>query len=280
MTTMRRLVMWVAALGVILMCISGCEAVEVFGDRLLRQSSAKLVTRIILQVDAPPDSYTTEQVRQSADVLRSRLYDMGVTLPEVHPGDNGTIEVLLPAVPDLNQIIMTLTESAVLEFVDFSGVTAAEGMTAAEYEGRAVLTSYQAENNLLNAQNEGVAAPDIAVLHPETGEPFVTILAQDGLSSAAAQFDEMTLRWLIAFELAPEAGEIFGAFTESHIGEPLAIVLNGVVLTVPQIQAKITTGGVISGDFSEGEAKRLAAQLNTGVLKLPLVLASIESIEP
>lgn len=273
---MRRMVIWCAVLGISLMCISGCEAIEAFGDGLLRQSSTKLVTRIVLQVDAPSESYTTEQVRQSADILRSRLYDLGVSLPEVLVKDNGAIEVLLPAVPDVNEIVTTLTESAVLEFVDFAGLSAA----VVEYEGRVILTTYQAEQGILNGRDAGAETPDVSLLHPDTGEPFDTVLTQDALSTATAQLDDNTLSWHIVFELTPEAGEIFGAHTESHIGEPLAIVLNGVVVTVPHIQAKITTGGIISGNFSESEAKSLAVQLNTGALKLPLALASIESITP
>lgn len=270
---MRRTVMWSVVLCVSLMFISACDVVESFGDRLLRQSSATLVTRVILRVDASPETFTAEQVRQSADILRNRLFNLGVTLPEVLVGEAGTIEVLLPAVPDVGEVIKALTESAVLELVDFTGLSA----FAVEYSGRPILTAYQVENSILNAQGVGT---DSALMHPETGAPFITILNQEGLSSATAQLDTATQNWMIAFELTPDAGEIFAAYTAAHIGEPLAIVLNGVILTVPHIQAQITTGGVISGNFSELEAKRLAAQLNAGALKLPLIVESIESIEP
>jgi preprotein translocase subunit SecD len=82
-------------------------------------------------------------------------------------------------------------------------------------------------------------------------------------------------QWVISFELTPEGGDIFGAFTEARIGQPLAIVLDGVVLSAPTIQARLDTGGVISGNFTEDEARQLGIQIQSGALTTPMnVLAS------
>jgi preprotein translocase subunit SecD len=260
----------------LLMLLTACDVLEPALDDLLRQSSSALVTRIVLRVDAPPESYTTEAVREAAELLRRRLNDAGVALPEVLVDEGGRIEVLLPPVADLDATIALLTQSGVLELVDFSGLSA----EASNYIGQPIATNYQLENRLLRAQGGELAMIEPGYLRPDDGQPFATILTHDGLQAAEAQFDEISGQWIIAFELTPEAGERIGDYTEAHIGEPLAVVLNSVVLTMPIIQGRLDTGGVISGNFSERQARTLASQLRAGALRLPLIVESIESIAP
>ena len=71
---------------------------------------------------------------------------------------------------------------------------------------------------------------------------------------------------------------MFGPFTGARIGEPLAIVLDGEVLSAPTIEARLDTGGVITGQFSEQEAKQLALQLRSGSLAIPLRVETAEQV--
>ena len=47
--------------------------------------------------------------------------------------------------------------------------------------------------------------------------------------------------------------------TQGHIGKPIAILVDGQVVTAPTVRAAISTTGVISGDFTKAEADRIAA---------------------
>jgi protein-export membrane protein SecD len=58
----------------------------------------------------------------------------------------------------------------------------------------------------------------------------------------------------------------------------MAIVLDGVVLSAPVIQAQLSSGGVIEGSFTEAEAKQLALQLRSGALPIPLRVESAETV--
>ncbi|MBZ0294470.1 MAG: SecD/SecF family protein translocase subunit, partial [Anaerolineae bacterium] len=51
-----------------------------------------------------------------------------------------------------------------------------------------------------------------------------------------------------------------------------------VVLSAPTIQAELTTGGVITGSFTEDEARTLALQLRSGALPIPLSVESTEQV--
>ena len=67
-------------------------------------------------------------------------------------------------------------------------------------------------------------------------------------------------------------------FTDSHVGEYLAIVLDGVVISAPQVQSRLGRSVMITGgaDFSIREAYDLSILI--GAARLPFGLAS-EQIE-
>ena len=73
---------------------------------------------------------------------------------------------------------------------------------------------------------------------------------------------------MINFEVKEEFQDIFGNFTRERIGEPMAIVLDAEVLSAPIIQAQLSSGGVITGQFTEEEANTLALQLRSGALPI------------
>ena len=99
-----------------------------------------------------------------------------------------------------------------------------------------------------------------------------------GLSSAAAQLGQMGNSWIVNFTLNDQGAALFGPFTASHIGRPLAIVLDGIVLSAPTINAALTDGGMIEGSFTQDEAQNLALQLRYGALPVPLRVESTESV--
>jgi protein-export membrane protein SecD len=116
-------------------------------------------------------------------------------------------------------------------------------------------------------------------VNPVTRQPFETVMTGAGLRAAAALLDQQPGGgWLIQFDLNEEGSALFGPFTRDHINRPLAIVLDGVVLSAPVIQAELPTGGVITGNFSESEAKTLALQLRSGALPIPLSVESTEQV--
>jgi preprotein translocase subunit SecD len=133
------------------------------------------------------------------------------------------------------------------------------------------------ENPCASDANLAGDAAEQPILNPATGQPFTTVITGAGLQAASAQIDPQG-RWVIQFELTPEGGQVFGPFTASRIGQPLAIVLDGVVLSAPTIQAQLDTGGTITGSFTEDEAKELALQLRSGALPIPLRVESAETV--
>jgi protein-export membrane protein SecD len=241
--------------------------------------------RVLLQAELPTGSYTIEDLQQTANNVARRVNALGVTEPTVQVQGGSRILVELPGVRDPQQAIDTIQQTALLEFVDFSGL----GGQVRQWEGRRVLTTEQLlieeQRQLANTQspNSDESVPETEVepqergeVNPVNGQPFQTIMTGAGLQAAAAQLEQG--QWVIRFDLTGEGGEVFGPFTGARVGEPLAIVLDGVVLSAPTIQAQLDTGGVITGDFTEQEAKQLALQLRSGALPIPLRVESAEAV--
>ncbi|MBI4592158.1 protein translocase subunit SecD [Candidatus Uhrbacteria bacterium] len=113
-------------------------------------------------------------------------------------------------------------------------------------------------------------------------DPWVnTELSGKDLSRAVVEFDPNTGVPYVTLTFNDEGGELFGALTESHVGEPIAIFLDGEAISTPVVQQAIYGGqAVITGDFTVQEAKLLAQRLNAGALPVPVDLLSQETVGP
>jgi protein-export membrane protein SecD len=232
--------------------------------------------RVLLEAQLPPEAFTEDELQETANSVGRRVNALGLTEATVQLQGNRRILVELPGVSDPQQAIDTIQQTALLEFVDFAGL----GGAVLEFEGQQILTN---EQNLIFEQR-AAAGEDVADLiaqravNPLTGLPFETVMTGAGLATANAEFDQMNGGWLIRFDLTTEGGLVFGPYTQRAIGQPMAIVLDGVVLSAPTIQAELPTGGVITGNFSEEEANQLALQLRSGSLRIPLQVESTETV--
>ncbi len=273
--------------------------------------------RVLMQADLPPGSYSVEDLRNAANNVSKRVNALGVGDATVQVQGSNRILVELPGVKDPQQAVDIIQKTALLEFVDFSDVTnvtqyvgrkiltdaqtqADQARAAAEAESTAeaaasapdatVEATQQAAAEVTaeataEATQEAIApaatpetpVEDPGVPNPTTGQPFHTVMTGSGLQSAAAQLDQSN-QWAIRFELTSEGGQVFGPFTGSAIGKPMAIVLDGIVLSAPTIQARLDTGGTITGSFTQEQAQTLALQLRSGSLPIPLRVISSETV--
>ena len=85
----------------------------------------------------------------------------------------------------------------------------------------------------------------------------------------------MPPNWLVNFKFAGTKADEFATWSGQHVNDYFAIVVDGAVISTPYIKSAITGGaGEISGDFTEAQAKDLAAILGAGALPFPLTLVS------
>ena len=235
--------------------------------------------RVLLQADISADSFSLEELGETANNVSRRVNALGLTEATVQVQGRDRILVELPGVRDPAQAVATIQRTALLEFVDFGGLRNQVGNLV----GQEIVTSDQVEirqNTTLAEGEENPLANRRA--HPVNGLPFRTVMSGAGLQAASAVLSPPqgtgSPEWMINFEVKEEYQEIFGNFTRERIGEPLAIVLDGEVLSAPIIQAQLSSGGVITGQFTEAEANTLALQLRSGALPIPLRIESTQEV--
>lgn len=108
-----------------------------------------------------------------------------------------------------------------------------------------------------------------------------TKLTGKQLSSARVDFDQRTGSIEVALQFNSEGAKLFGDITARNVGKPVAIFLDGRIISQPVVQNEILGGqAVITGNFSVDEAKLLARRLQAGALPVPIKLIAQQTVGP
>jgi SecD/SecF fusion protein len=100
----------------------------------------------------------------------------------------------------------------------------------------------------------------------------------------STEIRSQNMKTVVAFSFKDERKPWFGQFTEKHIKEQMAIILDGTVDSAPVINSKLPGDGIIEGGgatgFNPAEAKALAIVLESGSTGIQLNLSREESLGP
>lgn len=103
------------------------------------------------------------------------------------------------------------------------------------------------------------------------------------ISTASAAYNSMAgaqIGPMVTFEIRGSDQQAFGNFTGTNLGRRMAIVMDGEVITAPQLNGRISDTGQITGIGSLPEAADLALVLRSGSLPFNLNVEEIRSIGP
>jgi preprotein translocase subunit SecD len=203
-------------------------------------------------------------VDQAIETITDRVNSLGVSEPVVSPYGLGKNEILveLPGISDLEQVKSIIQSTARLE------VHAVVG------------GPYKDEQEAL-AANNGAIPPDEIVLHGSgslaTGSDADAVyvlkripqVAGSDFRSADPGTDQNG-RSAVHFTLTNEAGDKFYDYTSKNVGQSMAIVMEGRVKEVANIQNPIRDTGEIVGSFTPTELDVLSKMLRTGALPASL----------
>jgi len=226
-------------------------------------------TQVLLEADLPEGRTLAEgDINAAKSIVENRVNGLGVAEAIVQAQGENRIIIELPGVSNPEQAVETIRSTGQLEFVDPAGATLASGM---------IINTTNHPNAIANAQ-EAIASGAIdpaAIPYPD--QVFNTAMTGDVLSNATAVQNEFN-QWRISFSLTSTGSDEFFAYTSAHVGQPMAIVLDGRVLSAPNINQAISESGEISGQFTKEEAESLAIQMRYGALPVPLKVADIRTI--
>ncbi len=111
-------------------------------------------------------------------------------------------------------------------------------------------------------------------------EPWkFTGLTGKNLKRSTVLFDQRTGAVQIGLQFDSEGAKLFGDITKRNVGKPVAIFLDGQIVSNPTVQQEILTGeAVITGNFSIAEARQTVRNLNAGALPVPISLVSQQTV--
>jgi protein-export membrane protein SecD len=83
----------------------------------------------------------------------------------------------------------------------------------------------------------------------------------------------------VALRFDDEGSKLFADLTRDNIGKQIAILIDGQIVSAPTVQSEIANGqAVITGNFTQKEAKELVSRLNEGALPVPITLVGQQSV--
>ena len=196
-------------------------------------------------------SINNAALKQSIEIVRNRIDDVGTKEPTILQRGEKRILVELPGLKDPERVKKLLGKTAQLNF-------------------RLVNDNSEfGTDELISDSGENLKISKRIVM---SGDNLV-----DAQPSIQNQKNEPT----VSFTLDRLGAQKFGRATTDNVGKRLAIVLDGKVISAPNINEPITSGnGVISGNFSFQEATDLALLLRSGALPTPLDVVEERTVGP
>lgn len=216
-----------------------------------------------------------QAVRKGLETINNRVDQFGVAEPVIQrqgiEGDR--ILIQLPGVDDPERVKKIIKSTAFLEFKEVvQGPAPDRPSLLAAYAGLP-----PADTEVMSGLRTGIAGESLGRNYYLLKKS--SIITGRDLRSARRSQDEYSMP-NVQFDLVPTAAEKFGDYTSSHIGTPMAIVLDGNVMSAPTIRAKITDSGVIEGNYSVEEAEDLALILRAGALPATMVYLEERTVGP
>ncbi|NTW14954.1 MAG: protein translocase subunit SecD [Candidatus Moranbacteria bacterium] len=116
---------------------------------------------------------------------------------------------------------------------------------------------------------------------PDSVRYKATGLSGKNLKSAAVDYQGQGFGMpQVSLQFDTEGSQLFAEITKRNIGKPIAIFLDGEVVSAPTVQDEIFGGKAqITGNFTLDEVRTLVGRLNEGALPVPITLVGQQSID-
>ena len=200
---------------------------------------------------------------QSIEVVSRRVNELGTTEPIIQRQGNDRILVQVPGLTDPQRLKDILGQTAKMTFqmVDQS-VPVEEAIEGRPPAGTTVMYSMD--------------DPPVPYLIEDR-----VIVSGENLVDAQATFDQRTNEPVVSFRFDTRGATRFGQATQENVGRLFAIILDGQVISAPQIREPILGGsGQISGNFTVQSANDLAVLLRAGALPATLTVIEERTVGP
>ena len=232
---------------------------------------------------------------QAIEIIRSRVDALGVAEPEI-TRQGSSIIVSLPGVANRERALEVVGQTAQLLFrpvlqqlpAEPTATTSTSSTTTTTVEGAApTSTTVPIDLNSTTPPEEDDETKQV-ILPEKDRNGNVTSryllgpaeVKGQALSDARATVQPTTGQWEVEFSLTGEGTKQWNAMAvKVGAGNQIAIDLDGVVRSAPSLETTDFPGrGVITGNFTQGEAKDLALVLRYGALPVQLDRQTVQTV--
>ncbi len=231
-------------------------------------------SRLVLEAKDTPDvKVDNDAVEGVLAVIRNRVDSLGVAEPIISRKGPRQIVVELPGVQDPDRAIKLIGDTARLEFVEAEWAPAE--VSSLNAEQLAVLAGPNARvDKMVQFDAKGKVVSERPIILKGIALTGADLkMASPGQN----QYGES----IVNIEFTPEGSEKFKAATTRSVGRPLAIILDGKIISAPNVNEPISGGRAqISGRFSIQEMRDLVIQLKAGALPVPVEIVSNKVVGP
>jgi preprotein translocase subunit SecD len=287
---------------IVLLAIGSLAATIIVGNKPQLGLDLQGGAYVVLQ----PDRKVEEGVlRQSVEIIRSRVDALGVAEPDISTQGQSII-VQLPGVKDQARALEIVGQTAELRFrpvlqglppdsatASTTTTTAAPAETTTTDPAAPATTTTTVISGTTPREED---LPESEVVLPELDDDHeVQLRYRLGPSKATGTIvrtaraeppQGLTGDWSVSVDLTSSGNELFNELASlCFSGSPecptkqIAIVLDGVVRSAPAVQEAKFSGTVsITGQFTEREAKDLALVLKFGALPIELTPQSTQTV--
>lgn len=231
-------------------------------------------TRLVLEAQDTKE-YPVDQDTVSGilSVIRDRVNALGVSEPVIQRKGIRQIVVELPGIKDPERAIALIGETALLEFIE------------AEWPPKNILSLDKEKQDLLVGKDANIIAVEEKSAKGEilSSRPIILknrVLTGSDLKRVNPGTDNYG-RPIVNIEFTAEAARIFYDVTSRSIGKPIAILLDGKVISAPNVNGAIPGGkAIIEGGFTVPEMRDLVIKLKAGSLPVPVEIVSNTIVGP
>ena len=212
------------------------------------------------------DSAVSQAMDSATNVIRQRIDKLGTREPTIIRQADTRIVVQVPGLQDPEQLKQLVGQTAQLEFklVD--------------------------QDALPSDVAQGIAPPGSEIVPYAAGTPqegtSIAVrrlggIQGDNLTSAKAGVDPQTNENVVNIQFNQQGSQRFAQLTTQNVGKPFAMILDGKVLSAPNINEPITGGRAqIAGSFTPDSANALAISLSSGALPVDLSIVEERTVGP
>ena len=235
------------------------------GQGLVREWNLEVVdgNRFVLtQTEQGLDEAVSQAMDSATEVVRRRIDALGTREPTIIRQGDTRIVVQVPGLEDPQALKDLLGKTADLEFK--------------------LVCSDALQSDL----QQGLAPTGCEIVPYQDGSGVIAVKRLGGirggnLTGAQQSFDGQTNEPIVNIQFDKQGGARFAQLTSQNVGRPFAIILDGEVISAPNINVPILGGSAqISGGFSVDSANALSIQLRSGALPVDLEVIEERTVGP